>query len=103
MLEPVIPIIKDSLKSEDQTNFYNIGAEAIRKGKLAVCTLAGGQGSRLGHKGPKGTLTVIVLSESIFISTPAGTVIGCFPILDIIYFGQVCAKAHLSRKPFPGR
>ncbi len=58
MLEPVIPIIKSTLNNIDYDMFYSIGAEAIKKGKLAVCTLAGGQGSRLGHKGPKGTFMV---------------------------------------------
>ena len=58
MLEPVIPIIKDELNDGERNKFYDLGAEAIKQGKLAVCTLAGGQGSRLGHKGPKGTFVV---------------------------------------------
>ncbi|MBR3280502.1 MAG: UTP--glucose-1-phosphate uridylyltransferase [Clostridia bacterium] len=69
MLEPVIPIIKSTLNNIDYDMFYSIGAEAIKKGKLAVCTLAGGQGSRLGHKGPKGTFIVPfekITSRSIF-------------------------------------
>ena len=35
--------------------YIQVGKEAIRKGKYGVCILAGGQGSRLGHPGPKGT------------------------------------------------
>ena len=40
-------------------DFYEeIGKEAIRKGKLAAVTMAGGQGTRLGHEGPKGTYDI---------------------------------------------
>ena len=39
-------------------NFQEVGEKAIRAGKLAAVTMAGGQGTRLGHKGPKGTYDI---------------------------------------------
>ncbi len=43
---------------DDYKHYENIGEKAIREGKLAVVTMAGGQGTRLGHDGPKGTYDI---------------------------------------------
>src|SRR5690606_6060818 len=43
------------------------GEEALRAGKVAAFTVAGGQGTRLGYDGPKGTFGVTpVESRSLF-------------------------------------
>ena len=39
---------------DDYKRYENIGKKAIREKKLAAVTMAGGQGTRLGHDGPKG-------------------------------------------------
>ena len=39
-------------------SFQETGESAIRAGKLAAVTMAGGQGTRLWHKGPKGTFDI---------------------------------------------
>lgn len=54
-IEPLAYIEKSKLTSKDIDFYSDIGNTSIKNGELAVVTLAGGQGSRLGFKGPKGT------------------------------------------------
>ena len=54
---------KDRLSKEEKEKYDEIGTEKIKSGKLAVVTMAGGQGTRLGHSGPKGTYTLNVGKE----------------------------------------
>lgn len=45
----------DSVRRYDAEKFRKIGEDLIRRGKVAVFCVAGGQGTRLGWDGPKGT------------------------------------------------
>ena len=63
-----IPYIDKEKLSEDELNKYlKLGEEEIKAGRYSVVTMAGGQGTRLGHKGPKGTFDIGLEShKSIF-------------------------------------
>lgn len=67
LIEP-LPYIDKSKLSEDEINFYNqIGGNFITENKFAVVTMAGGQGTRLGYKGPKGTFELeLTPKKSLF-------------------------------------
>ena len=54
-IEPIGYIEKAKLNEEEYKKYEEKGIEAIKNNKLAAVTMAGGQGTRLGHKGPKGT------------------------------------------------
>ncbi len=47
----------------DKDVYYNVGIKAIQKGKVAAVLLAGGQGTRLGCDGPKGTVNIGLTKE----------------------------------------
>ena len=53
-IEPIKCAVKENLTPNNLKQYTNAGVKAIKSGKVGVITLAGGQGSRLGFKGPKG-------------------------------------------------
>ena len=67
-ITPIPHIEKDKL-SIDEINYYSkIGEAIIKSHQFAVVTMAGGQGTRLGYKGPKGTymLNLKPIKKSLF-------------------------------------
>ncbi len=54
-IEPIEYTDKSAMSKEELAHYKEIGLKAIKEGKLAAVTMAGGQGTRLGHNGPKGT------------------------------------------------
>lgn len=67
VIEPIDYIDKYNLSSEKLEEYKKIGEDKIKNGKYAVVTMAGGQGTRLGHNGPKGTFNIGLKSnKSIF-------------------------------------
>lgn len=58
-------------ENEEQKEKYRValkrGSEMLRKGKVAALTVAGGQGTRLGYDGPKGTYAITpVKNKTLF-------------------------------------
>ena len=57
-IEPINAINPDKLSQDEKEALIKRGKEVIFQNKLAVVTMAGGQGTRLGHIGPKGTFKI---------------------------------------------
>lgn len=66
-IEPIKYIDRNNLTQEQKKELCEIGKEIIKKNQYAVVTMAGGQGTRLGWKGPKGTFKLNVTENGKYI------------------------------------
>ncbi len=57
-IEPIGCTDLSSMPAEERSRLCRRGLAEIAAGKLAALTMAGGQGTRLGHPGPKGTFDI---------------------------------------------
>ena len=57
-IEPIDYMQKDKIETNQKNKYEEIGTNSIKSGELAAVTMAGGQGTRLGHNGPKGTYDI---------------------------------------------
>ena len=60
-------IDKSKLEKEEKETYKELGENIIKEGKYAVVTMAVGQGTILGHKGPKGTFKVSVNGQEKYL------------------------------------
>ncbi len=66
-IEKINYIDKQKLNSKELEELENIGDEVLKHGEYAVVTMAGGQGTRLGHTGPKGTFKLDVYGKGKYL------------------------------------
>ena len=66
--------------STEALQYRSAGEELIRQGKVAAFTVAGGQGTRLGWKGPKGTFPATPITEK--------------PLFQVFAEGITAAEKH---------
>ena len=63
LIEHVKFVDEYKMNEEDFDKYKEVGENIIKNGEYAVVTMAGGQGTRLGHDGPKGTFLLDVKPE----------------------------------------
>ena len=66
-IEPLPYLDKKKLSEEQKGEFQRLGEAILEKGEYAVVTMAGGQGTRLGHPGPKGTFKLDVYGKGKYL------------------------------------
>ena len=66
-IEPLKYLDKAKLTEKQKERFDKLGEKAIKEGQYAVVTMAGGQGTRLGHTGPKGTFKLDVYGKGKYL------------------------------------
>ena len=60
LIEHIKFVDKYKMNEDDFNKYKEAGEKIIKNGEYAVVTMAGGQGTRLGHNGPKGTFLLDV-------------------------------------------
>ena len=66
-IESISYIDKEKIVKEQKEELDSLGQEIIQNGEYAVVTMAGGQGTRLGHTGPKGTFKLDVYGKGKYL------------------------------------
>lgn len=66
-IEPLKYLDKAKLTDSQRKKFDELGEASVKAGEYAVVTMAGGQGTRLGHQGPKGTFKLDVYGKGKYL------------------------------------
>ena len=63
-IEEIVALNKDKLSEKELKHYTELGDNILKNNKYALVTMSGGQGTRLGYNGPKGTFKIDVKPES---------------------------------------
>lgn len=66
-LKPIKSLNPDKITKEEKEMYEDVGADILKNNKFAVVTMSGGQGTRLGYKGPKGTFKINVEPQAKYL------------------------------------
>ena len=66
-ITPIDYLDKQKMSKDEIERLDNLGIEVLKKEQYAVVTMAGGQGTRLGHPGPKGTFKLDVYGKGKYL------------------------------------
>lgn len=66
-ITPIHAVIKEKISQTEKCNYIQTGEEILKNNKYAVVTMAGGQGTRLGHNGPKGSFKINLEPEEKYL------------------------------------
>ncbi len=57
-IEEIVALNKDKLPKEELEHYESLGEKILKNNQYALVTMSGGQGTRLGYNGPKGTFQI---------------------------------------------
>lgn len=66
-IEKIVALNKDKLSEKELNHYTELGDNILKNNKYALVTMSGGQGTRLGYNGPKGTFKIDVKPESKYL------------------------------------
>lgn len=66
-IEPKKALVKANMTEEEKEVLFALGQKVIQSNQYAIVTMAGGQGTRLNHKGPKGTFKLQTINGEKYI------------------------------------
>lgn len=66
-IEEIVALNKDKLSLDEIKNYDEKGEDVLKNNQYALVTMSGGQGTRLGYDGPKGTFKIDIEPNAKFL------------------------------------